>query len=82
MTHNQSLEPAICIYDKTPIADWVCYVLQKPVKQQNSIPYYPDQRPSVMDQARVSFKAIQESNAFDENLVDSDGYEIVSKLWE
>lgn len=80
--HNQSLEPAICIYDKTPIADWVCYVLQKPVKQQNSIPYYPDQRPGVMDQARVSFKAIQESNAFDENLVDSDGYEIVSKLWE
>jgi hypothetical protein len=77
------LEPAICIYDGTPIADWVCYIYGKPVKQRNSIPYYPDSRPAVMDQARVSFKAIQESNDFDESLVDSDSYEtVVKKLWE
>ena len=77
------LNPSICIYDKTPIADWVCYIYQEPVKQRNSIPYYPDNRPAVMDQARVSFKAIQESNDFDERLVDSDSYEtIVKKLWE
>lgn len=78
-----TLDPAICIYDGTPIADWVCYIYKKPVKQRNSIPYYPDSRPAVMDQARVSFKAIQERNEFDESLVDSDSYEtVVKKLWE
>jgi hypothetical protein len=78
-----ALAPAICIYDGTPIADWICYIYRKPVKQRNSIPYYPDSRPAVMDQARVSFKAIQESNEFDESLVDADSYEtVVKKLWE
>lgn len=76
-----NLSLATCIFDETPIADWICYVLKKPVKQQNSIPYYPDSRPSVMDQARVSFKAIQESSDFDESLVDADGLERVEKLW-
>lgn len=80
---GEKLDPAICIYDGTPIADWVCYIYGKPVKQRNSIPYYPDSRPAVMDQARVSFKAIQESNDFDESLVDSDSFEtVVKKLWE
>jgi len=77
------LDPSICIYDGTPIADWVCYIYRQPVKQRNSIPYYPDSRPAVMDQARVSFKAIRESDEFDERLVDSDSYEtVVKKLWE
>jgi len=80
--YGQELEPAICIYDCTPTADWVCYILNQPVKQRNSIPYYPDRRPSVMDQARVSYKAIQESEAFDETLVDAQGSEIVKSLWK
>ncbi|MGD0006016.1 MAG: hypothetical protein ABSE06_17515 [Anaerolineaceae bacterium] len=80
--YGQELEPAICIYDGTPTADWVCYILNQPVKQRNSIPYYPDRRPSVMDQARVSYKAIQESDAFDETLVDAQGSEIVKSLWK
>ncbi|HEU0143286.1 MAG TPA: hypothetical protein VFQ47_00740 [Nitrososphaera sp.] len=76
------LDPAICIVDGTPTADWVCHVLRKPVKQQNSVPYYPDSRPSVMDQARVSFAAIKGSNAFDETLVDADSLDLVHALWE
>lgn len=80
--YGQELEPAICIYDGTPTADWVCYILNQPVKQRNSIPYYPDRRPSVMDQARVSFKAIQESDAFDETLVDAQNLEVVKSLWK
>lgn len=80
--YGHELEPAICIYDGTPTADWVCYILNQPVKQRNSIPYYPDRRPSVMDQARVSFKAIQESDEFDETLVDAQGSEIVKSLWK
>jgi hypothetical protein len=78
---GMELQPAVCVHDGTPIADWVCHILKKPVKQRNSIPYYPDRRPAVMDQARVSFKAIQESNKFDEDLVDSDSLEIVKELW-
>jgi hypothetical protein len=81
MEFEQELEPSICVYDGEPTADWVCYILNQPVKQRNSIPYYPDRRPSVMDQARVSFKAIQESSAFDETLVDAQSYEIVKSLW-
>jgi len=79
---KEDFEQAICVYDGTPVADWVCYILRQPVKQRNSIPYYPDGRPAVMDQARVSFKAIRESNDFDENLVDSDSLQIVRELWE
>lgn len=79
---DEALEPAICVYDETPTADWVCYILRVPVKQENSVPYYPDSRPSVMDQARVSFTAIKGSNAFDESLVDADSYDLVKSLWE
>lgn len=75
------LDPAICVYDKTTTADWVCYVLKEPVKQKNSLPYYPDSRPPIMDQARVSYKAILESNEFDETLVDADSLPIVDELW-
>ena len=75
------LSQAICVYDQTAIADWVCHILKAPVKQKNSVLYYPDERPSVMDKARVSFQAIQISPDFDESLVDADGYEIVNQLW-
>jgi hypothetical protein len=77
-----NLAPAVCVYDGQPTADWICYILKQPVKQSNSIPYYPDRRPSVMDQARVSFRAIQESDAFDETLVDAASFEIVKNLWQ
>ena len=80
--NKKTLNPALCIYDKKPTADWVCAVLKEPVKLENSIPYYPDCRPKVMDQARVSFEAILRSSDFDENLVDADGAEIIKWLWE
>jgi len=70
------------VWDGEPVADAVCYILKEPVKVRNSIRYYPDDRPPVMDEARVSFRAIRESNEFDENLVDEDGRSIVNKLWE
>jgi len=73
------LNSAICIYDNTPIADWICYIYNAPVKLQNSIPYYPDSRPEVMDQARISLKAVRESDKFDVNLVDAESYELVVK---
>lgn len=80
--YGLELEPSICVFDGEPTADWVCYILNQPVKQRNSIPYYPDRRPAVMDQAKVSFKAIRKSGDFDETLVDAQSYEIVKSLWK
>ena len=80
--NDRVLDPSICIVDKTPVADQICYILKEPVKRQNSILYYPDSRPPVMDPARVSIKAIREANQFDEDLVDAESYDIVKELWE
>jgi hypothetical protein len=62
---GSELSPAICVWDHTPIADWVCYVLRQPVKMKNSLRYHPDRRPDVMDDARVSFRAIRDREEFD-----------------
>lgn len=79
---KEKINPAICIFDGTPIADWVCHIYKEPVKQKNSIPYYPDSRPQGMDQARVSFKAVQESEEFDLSLVDAESHELVKSMWK
>lgn len=76
------LEPSICTVDGKPTADQICYVLNEPVKRENSILYYPDSRPPIMDAARVSLKAIREKSSFDEDLVDAESYDIVQELWE
>ena len=78
--YDIKLSPAICVWDRTPIADWVCYILREPVKLKNSLRYYPDSRPSIMDGTRVSFRAIRESNAFEEELLDSEGIKLREKI--
>jgi hypothetical protein len=77
---GRELSPAICVWDRTPIADWVCYVLRQPVKIKNSLRYYPDSRPSVMDDARVSFRAVRESNKFYEELLDPEGVKLLKEI--
>ena len=77
---GRELLSAICVWDRTPIADWVCYVLRQPVKIKNSLRYYPDSRPSVMDDARVSFRAIRESNKFYEELLDPEGVKLLKEI--
>jgi len=78
--YDIKLSPAICVWDRTPIADWVCYLLREPVKLKNSLRYYPGSRPSIMDGTRVSFRAIRESNAFEEELLDSEGIKLREKI--
>lgn len=63
------LNPSICVFSHEQYADTVCYVLKKPVKREFTLEYLPDDRPSVMEPARVSFKAIRESNEFNEDLL-------------
>ena len=64
------LEPSQDPVSGAELADTVCHVLCIPVRYETSLPYKPDLRPSVMDEARVSFRAIQESNRVDENHFD------------
>ena len=52
-------------------ADTVCYLLQIPIRIETSLPYQPDARPAVMEKARISFKAIRESNDVEEMYVDA-----------
>ena len=51
-------------------ADTVCYLLEVPVRIETSLPYQPDSRPPVMEIARISFKAVRESNDVEEVHVD------------
>lgn len=75
------LDLSLCVVDGTSGADQICHILRRPVKRQNSILYYPDSRPPVMDPARVSIKAIRESNRFDEDLVDAESFDVVKRIW-
>lgn len=65
--HGRELQLAECVYSQRKPAQWVCYVLKKPVRIEYSLAYLPDNRPLVMDGARVSFTAIRTNdNVFDE----------------
>lgn len=54
-------------------ADTVCYLLRIPVRIETSLPYDPDARPRVMENARISFRAVRESNAVEERYLDEIG---------
>jgi len=74
------IERPKCIYsDETP-ADWVCYILNKPVKIKYSLAYRVDPRPKVMDEARVSFKAIKTSNEVNDELFDPLGRDMLKQI--
>jgi len=74
------VERSKCIYsDETP-ADWVCYILNKPVKIKYSLAYRVDSRPKVMDEARISFKAIRTSNEVNDELFDPLGKDLLRQI--
>lgn len=79
---GEALEASICVVDNSPGASWVCHVLGEPVKIANSLAYFPDARPPVMEQARVSIKAILGSPEFDDALVDPEDREFVNTIWD
>ena len=68
---NTYLEPSRDPQSGTDYADTVCYLLNIPIRIETSLPYRPDNRPAIMDEARVSFKAIRETNDVDDNHFDS-----------
>lgn len=69
-TNKIKIERSKCIFSGESPAERVCHILKKPVKIKYSLSYKPDSRPSVMDEARVSFEAIRVSNKVNDELFD------------
>lgn len=65
------LDKSVCVNNGDSPAEWVCYILKKPTMLNLSLPYSPDTRPEVMDEARVSFKAIKTTNDVNPEMIDS-----------
>jgi hypothetical protein len=78
--YKQKLPLAKCVYSGETPADWVCYVLKQPVRIEYSLVYHPDSRPAVMDDARVSFKAIRESNEVFDELFDAESAKLLKEI--
>ena len=74
------LEPAIDEQTGVGPADTVCYCLEIPIRIESSLPYQPDTRPRVMDEARVSFKAVRETNEVDEDCLDVVHRDLMKKI--
>lgn len=75
-----SIDRAKCVFSGESPADWVCHILKEPVMIKYSLSYDADDRPTVMDEARVSFEAIRTSNDFDERRVDPLGRELIPDI--
>lgn len=65
------LEVTRDVETKIAPADTICYLLGVPVRFESSLPYHPDARPAVMEEARISFRAIRESNDVEETYVEA-----------
>lgn len=74
------IERSKCVFSGESPAEWVCYILKKPVKIKYSLSYRPDSRPAVMDEARVSFEAIRTSNDVNDDLFEPVGQEMLPEI--
>jgi len=77
---GKKLDPSLCVYSGEENADRICYVLNKPVKTKYSFMYNIDDRPDVMDVARVSWKAIQTTNEVNEDSLNPIAKEMIPKI--
>jgi hypothetical protein len=78
--YRVKVTPSTCVVTGTKGADAVCYILRKPVLREASLEYSPDDRPSIMDRARVSFKAIRESPELKTEFLSAEGGRLYSKI--
>jgi hypothetical protein len=78
---NRSAVLSQCGYSGEEPADCVCYLLREPVRREYSLRYLPDTRPSVMDEARVSFGAVRRRHCrFDPNLVGPEARILIKEI--
>ncbi len=73
------LNPSVCNYKNDSPADTVCCLLNTPVMLKYSLRYFLDPRPDVMDEPRISFKAIQTRNDVNFDLFDEIGIDIIKE---
>lgn len=78
--NKTKIERTKCVFCNTEPAEWVCYILKEPVMIKCSLRYKPDNRPSIMDEARVSFKAIRTSNDVKDDKFDPIEHDMLSKI--
>jgi hypothetical protein len=76
------LELAKSIVREEMPADAVCYIYHKPVMYKYTVAYRPDNRPPVMDPARVSYKALQQSDQVQWDLIEGVSDELLEKIRE
>ncbi len=74
------LNPSISIVRNETPADTVCYIYHEPVMFEYSVAYRPDNRPPIMDPARVSFKAIQQSDEVQSEFLDGVDEEFLNQI--
>ncbi len=78
--HNTKVARSKCVFCGKEPAEWVCYILKKPVMIECSLRYNPDNRPSIMEEARVSYKAIQTTDKVDDNKFDPIEYDMLGDI--
>jgi hypothetical protein len=78
--HGERLRRSVCVYCGEHGPDAVCYVLRQPVHTEHSLAYRPDARPAAMDEARVSFKAIRETDDVIDEYLDERSREIAEQV--
>ena len=81
-SNNTKIERSKCVYCGEEPAEWVCYILKKPVMIKCSLRYNPDSRPSIMDEARVSYNAIRTSNEVNDDKFDPIEFDLLPKIRE
>src|SRR6266498_2500910 len=76
------LSPSVSIVRNESPADAVCYIYHKPVMFEYTVAYRPDNRPPIMEPARLSFKAMQQSNEFQREFVEGVDEELLRQIRE
>ena len=77
---GDKLDPAVCVYSNKTPADWICCVLNEPVMIKYTLRYLKDNRPSVMDEARICFKAIYDDK-YNLEQIEAESREIFDDLF-
>jgi len=79
---SKDLDPSVSIVRNETPADTVCYIYHQPVMFEYTVAYRPDNRPPIMEPARVSFKAIQQSNEVQTGFLDGVDDDFLNQIRE
>ena len=78
--NNNPIERSKCVFSGKSPAEWVCYILKEPVMIECSLRYNLDSRPSIMDEARVSYTAIRTKNEVNDDKFDPIEYDMLQEI--